>query len=153
MADKQQITAKIKRTLQRALSAWWVLLIIVVYSAFAWWFTGTSCLIASTTGMPCPGCGGTRAFLALLKGDITGSLRNHPLLIPSAAIMGAYFIGRLIKDRSQDYMKKILIALLIALAATYAIRMIIMFPETPPLKYNDQAILPRIISTIIPGTI
>jgi len=31
-------------------------------------------------GIPCPGCGLTRATLALLHGDVRGALRLHPLV-------------------------------------------------------------------------
>lgn len=38
------------------------------------------CPMASTFGVPCPGCGLTRATLALLHGDVPGALRFHPLV-------------------------------------------------------------------------
>jgi len=38
------------------------------------------CPLASTFGIPCPGCGLTRATLALLRGDIHAALRFHPLV-------------------------------------------------------------------------
>lgn len=40
------------------------------------------------TGHPCPGCGMTRASVALLRGDLAGAWRLHPfalLLVPVAA--------------------------------------------------------------------
>lgn len=33
-------------------------------------------------GFDCPGCGIQRAFIALLKGDLLGSLQLYPALIP-----------------------------------------------------------------------
>ena len=35
------------------------------------------CPFFRLTGIPCPGCGLSRATLLLLKGDLTGSLRFH----------------------------------------------------------------------------
>jgi hypothetical protein len=38
------------------------------------------CPMAGVLGVPCPGCGLTRATLALLHGDLRGALRLHPLV-------------------------------------------------------------------------
>jgi hypothetical protein len=38
------------------------------------------CPLASTLGIPCPGCGLTRATLSLLHGDVRTALRFHPLV-------------------------------------------------------------------------
>ena len=145
MADKP-VLAKIKRTLHNALDAWWVLLIIVGYSLLAHRFLGTSCLLASTTGIPCPGCGWTRAFLALLDGDIVESLRLYPLLIPSIVFICSYAVLWLVRDKMPRFMEKILIILTVALLGTYAVRMVLLFPRETPMEFNDRAILPRIIS-------
>lgn len=40
------------------------------------------CSVKSTFGIDCPGCGLQRAFIALLKGDVIESLKNHLALIP-----------------------------------------------------------------------
>lgn len=38
------------------------------------------CPTAALLGVPCPGCGLTRATLALLRGDLSGALHLHPLV-------------------------------------------------------------------------
>jgi hypothetical protein len=43
-----------------------------------------SCPMAEIFGVPCPGCGMTRAARLLAKGDVYGSLRMHALALPSA---------------------------------------------------------------------
>lgn len=39
------------------------------------------CHFHELTGLYCPGCGGTRAALALLRGEILNSLRYHPIVL------------------------------------------------------------------------
>jgi hypothetical protein len=40
-----------------------------------------SCLLKLTTGLDCPGCGGTRAFWYVLHGDIGAAARHHLLFV------------------------------------------------------------------------
>jgi hypothetical protein len=47
------------------------------------------CPLASSCGIPCPGCGLTRATFALLHGDIRSALRLHPLVW----LLSPLFIG------------------------------------------------------------
>jgi hypothetical protein len=51
------------------------------------------CPFAIVTRHPCPGCGLTRATLALLRGDLSGALHLHPLalLVPPVVIGGLLF--------------------------------------------------------------
>ncbi len=44
--------------------------------------SGIHCFFRFFTGVPCPSCGMTRAFLSLLKLDFYRSFYYHPLLIP-----------------------------------------------------------------------
>ena len=125
-------------------------MIIVGYSVFAWRFLGTSCILASTTGLPCPGCGSTRAFFALIHGDVIGSLQFHPLLIPSLVVMCLYFAFWLFRDSVPRGMEKALIILTAALFVLYAVRMLVMFPRETPMVYNNDAILPRVIRLFFP---
>lgn len=46
-----------------------------------------TCILLRVTGYPCPGCGFTRAALALLRGDLAASLRYHPLALPGAVLL------------------------------------------------------------------
>lgn len=44
----------------------------------------TTCLVKLLFHVPCPGCGMTRASLALLRGDLRASLAWHPVAAPAA---------------------------------------------------------------------
>jgi hypothetical protein len=48
------------------------------------------CVFYMFTGFYCPGCGGTRAVMALLKGNFLLSLWYHPLVIYAVVIYVLY---------------------------------------------------------------
>ena len=50
----------------------------------------TECQFRHLTGLYCPGCGGTRAFIYLIHGNIPMSILYHPLVI-YAVILTAFF--------------------------------------------------------------
>ncbi|MDR0949136.1 MAG: DUF2752 domain-containing protein [Lachnospiraceae bacterium] len=54
----------------------------------------SDCMLERLTGWYCPGCGGTRAFLALIRGNIVLSLWYHPLVIYFTLIFGAFMISQ-----------------------------------------------------------
>lgn len=45
------------------------------------------CPMAGSFGIPCPGCGLTRATLALLHGDVRAALHYHPLVLLLAPLL------------------------------------------------------------------
>lgn len=62
------------------------------------------CLFKNVTGMPCPSCGMTRAFLFLGHGQIAKATALHPLALPVALLLlaqGARLFSRL--AWRQDY--------------------------------------------------
>lgn len=68
-----------------------VLPIGLVAAALVW-----RCPMAELWGVPCPGCGLTRAALALAAGDLAGAIGMHPLsplLLPFGAALGWRELG------------------------------------------------------------
>ena len=57
------------------------------------------CYFHRLTGLHCPGCGGTRAFFAFLKGDLALSWRMNPLfligLVAGGMLVAATLYGRM----------------------------------------------------------
>lgn len=92
----------------------WVLagvLGVAVWIALAWWQPpdspeDTVCLLRSTTGASCPGCGFGRAAAAGARADLVRSVRLHPMA-PVVALQavavwlawGAVLAGRMKRPR------------------------------------------------------
>lgn len=54
---------------------------------YAMWKQGIPCLFHLFTGLYCPGCGGTRAVKALLRGHIGMSFQYHPIVIYTVVVL------------------------------------------------------------------
>lgn len=50
------------------------------------------CPLYTTTGLYCPGCGGTRALGRLLHFDLPSALHDNPLLVVAAPLLAYYFV-------------------------------------------------------------
>ena len=71
-------------------------IIFIPFCLFGFWFAGSgfeaygshiTCAIRDLCGLPCPGCGGTRAFYYLFRGNIRESLRLNATVLYG---VGAY---------------------------------------------------------------
>jgi hypothetical protein len=136
----------LKAILKQPKAAWGVLAFIVLYTIFAINFLGTGCFFASTIGIPCIGCGGTRAAFALMHGELRESLHFHPLLLPAVIIFAAYFGLLLFKgNAAANKLNKAMLVFTVAAVILYIVRMILYFPNAEPMTYNFDSILGRII--------
>lgn len=50
------------------------------------------CPLRLATGIPCPGCGMTRAVRLLAKGDLVGACKMHPLVV-ATPLLGALWLA------------------------------------------------------------
>jgi hypothetical protein len=79
----------------------------IPFTAFGFWFAGygyhaqgelLSCSLRRISGIPCPGCGGTRAFYYLFLGEFAKSFQYHPAVLYGvfayAHFMGFYFFRK-----------------------------------------------------------
>ncbi|HEY3496341.1 MAG TPA: DUF2752 domain-containing protein [Polyangiaceae bacterium] len=64
------------------------------------WIGAPVCPTALFFGIPCPGCGLTRAGLALLSGDVSRALHFHPL----SPLLIPLFVGAMLKA-AVDYVR------------------------------------------------
>lgn len=68
-----------------------------------WYFFDLPCIPKTITGIPCPGCGVTRAWLAALRLDFSTAFRQYPMFwsIPLLALFAVYD-GKLFSHRKTN---------------------------------------------------
>lgn len=109
----------------------------------------TRCFYRNTLGIPCPGCGLSRAYTALFRGDVLGALNYHPLFIIPIIIglvmifKGNSFFGRFYKS------KLFWNITCISLIGLWVVRMLLYFPNKEPMIFYNNAFIPRIIRMIM----
>ena len=124
----------------------WFLFIFAttVYILFAYAFGNESiCIFKVYAGLPCPGCGMTRAFIALGKGHVQEAFYWHPLwpFVIIGPILYGYFDH--VKVHRNKKTPLIWIALIL-FVGTYAFRMYLYFPHQPPMDFNTHSYFYRI---------
>lgn len=55
------------------------------------------CLVKLTTGLDCPGCGGTRAFYYLLRGNLPEAARYHAIAVFAAPFLVWMYLAWAVK--------------------------------------------------------
>ena len=60
------------------------------------------CILHHFTGLYCPGCGGTRAFIALTHGQFLKSLYYHPLVLYTVVCLTWYLLKQIVKVTSGE---------------------------------------------------
>lgn len=115
----------------------YTILVNVMFHAF--------CPMLLITGIPCPGCGMSRALLLLLMGHPAESVEMHPLA-PLVLVLliyigwNRYIIGR--KSKMVPLFTGIGVVLLVI---CYLIRMYYLFPENQPLLYMEDNLFSQTI--------
>jgi hypothetical protein len=77
---------------------------LAIVSGAALWSAHTHhdiclCGFRAITGLPCPGCGGTRATLSLLRGDVERALAWNPLVTAFVCLAAGSLLLRLAAGR------------------------------------------------------
>lgn len=87
--------------------------VLLLFAAFAAVFTWgiylfdaeeifmTPCPFWRLTGLYCPGCGGTRALVALVNGRFAESIRIHPLVIYLAGFFLVFAVSHTLKHMTK----------------------------------------------------
>ncbi len=117
------------------------ILFIIIYLGLKRVLFPISCIWVAITGFPCPGCGLTRAGIALLKGEFKEAFRIHPFIYVIALLLLLFCVYRYILRRSQKVFVKYAIVVIIAMLCFYVYRMLFLFPGEPPMSYYRNNLL------------
>jgi|LGVF01.2.fsa_nt_gb hypothetical protein len=108
--------------------------------------SGAVCLIKMTIGLPCPGCGMTRAVFNLLMFNFKDALFYHPLVLLLPLIFIVLFFKRL-RFINILYKSKLFWGIILFLfISVYIIRMYLYFPGTAPMDYYEHSLLEKLFN-------
>ena len=111
-------------------------------------------------GIPCAGCGSSRAVQLLLQGRMREALIMHPLILLTLAFVIIIPLFMLLRFLRKKRGKKTLpplsaravniffITLALIYFVVYVVRMILYFPHTEPMLYNSNSVVGHIISFV-----
>ncbi|MFQ9514497.1 MAG: DUF2752 domain-containing protein [Eubacterium sp.] len=131
-----------------------ILVIIVVYIIASNLLRGKVCPLRMILGIPCPGCGITRAFLLLSQGKIYEATAMHPFWIPLVVIVAAFLMVRYCVDNQKIskkviYVLKICAMIVMLLCIVYYVyRMVVWFPDREPMVYDANNVFQRIMKIL-----
>ena len=137
--------AIMRRVGQDIKDLWPAVLALSVYTILVNAVFHAFCPMLLITGIPCPGCGMSRALLLLLTGHPAESVKMHPLA-PLVLVLliyigwNRYIIGR--KSKMVPLFTGIGMVLLVI---CYLIRMYYLFPENQPLFYMEDNLFSQTI--------
>lgn len=120
-----------------------VFVLFSVYYLFMNWVFHGFCPLLVTTGIPCAGCGLTRAVIFLLKGQIGRAFSVNPsiFLVLLFLLYCGYF--RYIKGRPVKGFPAALGLLAVGMLMIYGWRMYLYFPDKVPCVYKYDNLAAR----------
>lgn len=125
---------------------------ILLYALISY-ITGTACWFQATIGVPCPGCGSSRALQAIVRRDFAEAFFWHPLIVLSLIILPVLAVRHSVfrKKPHTALETKLIIGITVLYAAVFVVRMVIMFPHTAPMVMHEDTVW-RLVFRLIFGT-
>lgn len=121
--------------------------VILMYIIATNLFIHDSCIFKIVFGIPCPGCGMTRAFKFLLQGDINNAFLMHPLFALVIIFIPLFVWFRYVK-RNDKIINGYLFVFGILCLILYIFRMIKYFPNTPPMDVRGNSIICHVFGVL-----
>lgn len=116
-------------------------IVFLVYYLLIRLTKSTFCPMLGLTGFPCAGCGLTRAFLYMAKGQFARAAYINPMAFPIIAFLLYCGYFRYVRGTAIRGFKVLLALLVICMLVFYVVRMYLYFPDRIPYVYNRNNIL------------
>lgn len=104
------------------------------------------CPLIIFSGIPCPGCGVSRATAYFLTGRWWQAWQMNPMVFPIVLAAGYFGWNRYLLGRKAAGIKAIIIALLVLMIIVYGVRMYLYYPDRVPYVYTEDNMLARLHS-------
>ena len=130
------------------IKAYWkgILYAVIIYTVMKILFGGV-CINVAVTGFPCPGCGMTRGAFYILTGQFQRAFEMNPAVYLWVAMILYFLVFRYVLHKKVYGINVILGIVLTLTIIIFIYRMILYFPDRPPLSFTRG----RIFEKIIPG--
>lgn len=123
----------------------WAILALFLYDLAATRLFGAFCPMVILTGLPCPGCGMTRAAFLILTGQWALATRYNPAVWIWLAV-GLYFAwNRYGKGRRAAGVLYLAGGAALVMTAVYFYRMAVCFPGEAPMVFGEDNLLGKIL--------
>lgn len=116
-------------------------MIFVGYNILVKFLFKAFCPMVIVSGLPCPGCGITRALWYFLTGDFKAAYQMNPTIYIWILVGTWFCINRYLLGRRMPWANGILLISGIIMLVVYGIRMAYQFPTHPPMTYMYENIL------------
>lgn len=118
-------------------------IVFLVYYLLVHAFRSAFCPMLALTGLPCAGCGLTRAFLDLFSGQLSRAAYIQPMAFAVLAFLLYCGCFRYIKGSKIKGFTPLFVLLIVSMLIFYAVRMYLYFPDRVPYVYMKDNILAR----------
>ncbi|MCU0848598.1 MAG: DUF2752 domain-containing protein [Spirochaetes bacterium] len=106
---------------------------------------GRFCYLKGLVGLPCPGCGLTRAMISLFEFDFVGAFYWHPLFILVFLLAGIILLKKRRPFNTLYSSDAFWYSVLFIFITVWIIRMAVLFPDRPPMDFNRSALLMKVL--------
>lgn len=136
---KDEGKGKFKSIIQDFKALCLIVLLIIVWKIVTSFFFHASCPIVLLTGFPCPGCGISRAFFKVLRGDLKSAMVMNPSIF-LWLIWGLVFCYERYTRKRQNIVIGTLLITTALCFGLYIYRMKYFFPGELPLTFYYKSI-------------